>query len=125
MRGFIIYIIVLVTVSGCAISLEEGAEIVQLIYIQPNKILCQFLGQTSAQEGGMVSGDFMSDTSIYEGVANQMRNKAYTMGGNLVYVKQQFDKNKHISHTKTNQTMIGFVYRCSGLKQVQPQAARQ
>jgi len=122
MRGFVVYIVVLIAVSGCAISLEEGAGIVQLIYTQPNKSVCQFLGQTSSQEGGMVSGDFMSDARIHEGVANQMKNKAYAMGGNLVYVKLQFDKNKHITRTKTNQTMIGFMYRCSGLKQALPPA---
>jgi len=121
MRGGIIYnIIAFILVSGCAISLKESAKFVQLIYTQPNNKVCQFLGQTSAQEGGMVSGDFMSDARIHEGVANQMKNKAYAMDGNLVYIKQQFDKNKHITHTKTNQTMIGLVYRCSDFKQALP-----
>jgi len=87
MRFVFIYIVVFIAMSGCTIALEEGAEIVQLIYTQPDNSVCQFLGQTSAQEGGMVSGDFMSDARIHEGVANQMKNKAYAMGGNLVYVK--------------------------------------
>ena len=109
---------------GCAISLQVGADIVQLIYTKPNKDVCRFLGQTSASDGGMVSGDFMSDAAIHEGVANQMKNKAYQMGGNIVFIQQQFNKNKNLTIIKTNQTMIGFVYHCQGLKSVQQQDAQ-
>ncbi len=105
-------------VSACAVELKEGADIVQLIYVQPKKEVCQFIGQTSASDGGMVSGDFMSDADIHKGTANQMKNKAYAMGGNLVYIHQQFDENAQLTSTKTKQTMMGFVYHCDGLKQV-------
>jgi len=107
-------------INSCAIDLKEGADIVQLIYVQPTKEACQFIGQTSASDGGMVSGDFMSDADIHKGAANQMKNKAYEMGGNLVYIHQQFNENAKLTSTKTKQTMMGFVYRCNGLKQAQP-----
>ncbi|MCF7971732.1 MAG: DUF4156 domain-containing protein [Methylococcaceae bacterium] len=107
-------------INSCAIDLNEGAGIVQLIYAQPKKEACEFIGQASASDGGMVSGDFMSDADIHKGAANQMKNKAYEMGGNLVYIHQQFDENAKLTSTKTKQTMMGFVYRCDGLKQVQP-----
>lgn len=104
--------IFLVSVLGCAVSLQDGAGVVQLIYTQPKQDVCQFLGQTSASDGGMVSGDFMHDAEIHKGVANQMKNKAHQMGGNVVFIQQQFNKNTRLTSTKTNQTMIGFVYRC-------------
>ena len=111
---------IIISVMSCAISLQEGAEIVQLIYIQPKEENCQFIGQTSASDGGMVSGDFMSDAKIHRSTANLMKNKAYEMGGNVVYIQQQFNKNKNLTKTMTNQTMLGYVYDCHGLKQAQP-----
>lgn len=110
-----IFYSVVMIITACAISLEKGAEIVQLIYQQPSADTCQFIGQTSASDGGMVSGDFMSDAKIHEGAANQMKNKAFAMGGNLVFIQQKFDENKLLTATKTKQTMIGFVYYCDDL----------
>lgn len=109
-----------VAAIGCAIDLQEGAGIVQLIYKQPKQKNCRFIGQTSASDGGMVSGDFMSDAKIHRSTANLMKNKAYEMGGNVVYIEQQFNKNKNLTTTLTNQTMIGFVYQCQGIIQAQP-----
>jgi hypothetical protein len=114
----VIFYSAVMTITACAIPLQEGAEIVQLIYQRPSAETCQFIGQTSASDGGMVSGDFMTDAKIHEGTANQMKNKAFAMGGNLVFIQQQFDKNKRLTATKTNQTMIGFVYYCFGFPQV-------
>ena len=76
--------------------------------------MCQYLGQTSASDGGMVSGQFMSDEKLYKNTENILKNKAYAMGGDLVYVQQKFNKNKHITKIMTNQTMQGFVYHCQG-----------
>ena len=106
-------------ITSCAISLQPGAEVVQLIYIKPNQETCRFIGQTSASDGGMVSGDFMSDAKIHRSTANLMKNKAYEMGGNVVYIQQQFNKNEDLTKTMTNQTMLGFVYHCEGVKYIQ------
>lgn len=116
---FLIFILV-ISIISCAIPLQQGAEIVQLIYIQPKQDSCRFIGQTSASDGGMVSGDFMSDAKIHRSTANLMKNKAHDMGGNVVYIQQQFNKNKNLTKTMTNQTMQGFVYQCQGLEQAQP-----
>lgn len=109
----------LVSVISCAIPLQKGAETVQLIYSKPNKETCRFVGQTSASDGGMVSGDFMSDAKIHKSTANLMKNKAYEMGGNVVYIQQQFNKNEKLTHTMTNQTMLGFVYQCQGIEHIE------
>lgn len=114
-----------VLMISCAIPLKKEAEIVQLIYIEPKEDQCRFIGQTSASDGGMVSGDFMTDAKIYRSTANLMKNKAYEMGGNVVYIQQQFNKNKDLTKTMTNQTMLGFVYQCQELEQAQPKADQQ
>lgn len=106
------------SVISCAIPLQQGAEVVQLIYIKPTEEMCRFIGQTSASDGGMVSGDFMTDAKIHKNTANIMKNKAYEMGGNIVYIQQQFNKNEKLTKTKTNQTMIGFVYQCQEIEYI-------
>lgn len=116
---FLIFLIISAVLS-CAIPLNQGAEVVQLIYIKPSNESCQFLGQTSASDGGMVSGDFMSDEKIHKNTAHIMKNKAYEMGGNIVYIQQQFNKNKKLTTNMTNQTMLGFVYYCEGLQYFYP-----
>lgn len=114
-----------VLMISCVTPLKKEAEIVQLIYIEPKEGQCRFIGQTSASDGGMVSGDFMTDAKIYRSTANLMKNKAYKMGGNAVYIQQQFNKNKDLTKAMTNQTMQGFVYQCLGLEQVQPITEQQ
>lgn len=97
----------------------------QLIYIQPSEDNCRFIGQASASDGGMISGDFMSDAKIHKSTANMMKNKVYAMGGNLVYIQQQFNKNEKLTNTLTNQTMLGYVYQCQGLELAQPITDKQ
>ena len=113
-------VIVVFTLISCAIPLKPGAEVVQLIYTEPDKEKCYFIGQASASDGGMVSGDFMSDAKIHRSTANLMKNKAHEMGGNVVYIEQQFNKNKTLTKTLTNQTMQGFVYQCQGIRYTKP-----
>ena len=120
LKNSILLSIIAISTISCAISLQKGAEIVQLIYILPNEENCRFIGQTSASDGGMVSGDFMSDAKIHKSTANMMKNKAYAMGGNLVYIQQQFNKNRNLTKTLTNQTMLGYVYQCQGLESPLP-----
>ncbi|RLA21948.1 MAG: hypothetical protein DRQ62_08710 [Gammaproteobacteria bacterium] len=124
-KNIFLILIMVISVAGCAISLQEGAEIVQLIYIQPNEENCRFIGQTSASDGGMVSGDFMSDAKIHRSTANMMKNRTYAMGGNVVYIQQQFNKNKDLTKTMTNQSMQGFVYQCQGVELAQPESDQQ
>jgi hypothetical protein len=102
------------------IKLQEGAEIVQLIYIQPSEDNCRFIGQASASDGGMISGDFMSDAKIHKSTANMMKNKVYAMGGNLVYIQQQFNKNEKLTNTLTNQTMLGLYINVRDLSWLSP-----
>ena len=109
---------IFISVISCAIPLQQGAEIVQLIYTKPDKETCRFIGQASASDGGMVSGDFMTDAKIHKNTANIMKNKAYEMGGNVVYIQQQFNKNEKLTKRTTIQTMLGFVYQCQGINHI-------
>jgi len=103
----------LLMLSACATSLEEGAEDILMVNIRPSEKLCEFLGQISVSEGGMVSGDFMRDSKIKEGANNQLKNRALKMGGNTVFIESRFNDLKHLSSQKLNETLIGYVYLCN------------
>jgi len=103
----------LLLLTACATSLEEGAETILIVNVEPAEKMCEFLGQISASEGGMVSGDFMRDSKIKLGAINQLKNKALLMGGNTVYIEENFNALTHLSPRKLNQTNIGLVYRCT------------
>jgi len=100
-------------ITACATSLQEGAEAVVIVNIVPAEKICEFLGQISASEGGMISGEFMQDDKIKRGAINQLKNKALLMGGNTVYIEKDFNALKHLTPRKLNQTNIGLVYRCT------------
>jgi len=99
--------------TACATSLEEGAEKVLLVNIKPSDKMCEFLGQVSASEGGMVFGEFMSNNKIKEGAHNQLKNSALKMGGNTVYIERSFNDLKHLTPVKLNQTNIAYIYLCA------------
>lgn len=100
--------------TACAATpLEEGAEKILLINFKPSEKMCEFLGQVSASEGGMIFGEFMSNHKIKEGAYNQLKNSTLKMGGNTVYVERSFNSLKHLTPVTLNQTNIAYVYRCA------------
>ncbi|NOQ63884.1 MAG: DUF4156 domain-containing protein [Methyloprofundus sp.] len=107
-------ILLILALMSCAIPTQKGADIVAIVYELPVKDSCRFLGQATASDGGIVSGEFMKDERILKNTANILKNKAYAMGGDVVYIQQEFNKNKNITRVKTNQTMQGYVYHCQG-----------
>jgi len=100
-------------ITACVTPLQEGAEEVLIVNVKPAEKICEFLGQISASEGGMVSGDFMRDSKIKLGAINQLKNKALLMGGNAVYIEENFNALTHLTPRTLNQTNIGLVYRCT------------
>jgi hypothetical protein len=75
--------------------------------------MCEFLGQVSASEGGLIFGEFMSNRKIKEGAHNQLKNSALKMGGNTVYVERSFNDLKHLTPVTLNQTNIAYIYLCT------------
>lgn len=105
---------ILLVVTACAeTKLKEGAERVLLINIEPSEKMCEFLGQVSASEGGMIFGEFMSNEKIKEGAYNQLKNSALAMGGNTVYIKRSYNRLKHLTPVRLNQTNLATVYLCA------------
>ena len=99
--------------SGCSAQKTiPGAERVELVNDAPDKTNCKFLGEVVGSQGNWFTGDITSNKNLVIGARNEMRNLAYELGGNVVYVQDLKNTNAYGSMGTTNTTGIGKAYRC-------------
>lgn len=103
----------LLLLSACsAISTISGAEKVELVNEPPNPEKCEFLGEAVGSQGNWITGDYTSNENLIVGARNELRNKAFQMGGNIVYVQDMRSTSAYGAMGTTNTTAIGKIYRC-------------
>jgi len=99
--------------AGCsAIQLSPEAASIEIVNEIPNKKTCKFLGEIVGSQGNWFTGDFTSNENLVMGARNELRNKAYKLGGNVVYMQDMKNTNAWGSLGTTNTTAIGKVYKC-------------
>ncbi len=112
-------IAMLVGLSACSsIELTPGAQLVRLTHNEPGKE-CQFLGDITGNQGDFFTGEFTSNEDLESGARNDLKNKAYGVGGNVVYLLTQragqtgsFSNEFGGGISQTNVTLSGNVYHC-------------
>ena len=109
----IAYLVALVlTVSACsATNAKRGAELVRVTNKEPGRE-CKFLGDVTGSQGNRFTGGFTSDENLETGARNDLKNKAFDLGGNVVYLLIQRDSQTGDSRDRKNVTLSGNVYRC-------------
>ena len=85
---------------------------VELVNEPPNTEKCEFLGEISGSQGNWITGDYTSNENLVMGARNELRNKAFQMGGNIVHVQDMRNASAYGAMGTTNTTAIGKVYRC-------------
>ncbi|GHA03116.1 lipoprotein [Arenicella chitinivorans] len=107
---------ILLTLSACASTvLEPAASMVRLTHTEPNPENCQFLGDITGAEDNI----FISSEELETGARHDLKNKAYAMGGNVVYLLTQRSAQSGIfyddfgSQDQTSVVLSGNVYKCS------------
>jgi hypothetical protein len=116
----LIIVLVFLGVSACtAVPLQNDAKLVRLTNTEPAHETCKFLGDVTGNQGDFLTGEFTSNAELETGARNDIKNKAYNLGGNLVYLLTQragqtgsFDKHFGGSSVQTNVTLSGNVYYC-------------
>jgi len=104
-----------VMLSGCsAIQVMPEAAGIEIVNEPPNKKMCKFLGEIAGSQGNWFTGDFTSNENLVIGARNELRNKAYKLGGNVVYIQDMKNTSAWGSLGTTNTTAIGKVYKCAG-----------
>lgn len=99
---------------GCsATQINPQAMGIEIVNEKPDKSKCKFLGEIVGSQGNWFTGDFTSNENLVVGARNEIRNKAYALGGNVVYIQDMKNTNAWGSLGTTNTTAIGKAYKCS------------
>ena len=95
-----------------ATNVTRGAELVRVTNKEPGRE-CKFLGDVTGSQGNRFTGGFTSDANLETGARNDLKNKAFDLGGNVVYLLIQRDSQTGDSRDRKNITLSGNVYRCA------------
>ncbi len=99
-------------VCACsAISVKPGAELVRITNTEPGRE-CKFLGDVTGSQGNRFTGGYTSDANLETGARNDLKNKAFDIGGNVIYLLFQRDSQTGDTRDRKNVTLSGNVYRC-------------
>lgn len=108
-RGVLVGLIFL---AGCsAVGLRAGAERVRITNTEPGRE-CRFLGDVTGSQGNRLTGGVTSNANLETGARNDLKNKAFNMGGNVVHLLIQRDGTTGTSQTRKSVVLVGNVYRC-------------
>jgi hypothetical protein len=111
MRIACLVILVLLAVACSAIAVKQGAERVRVTNTEPGRD-CKFLGDVTGSQGNRFTGGYTSDANLEIGARNDLKNKAFDIGGNVVYLLLQRDSQTGHALDRKNVTLSGNVYRC-------------
>ena len=98
--------------AGCSSTnqLDAAGQQVKFTDDKPSSH-CQLLGQVEGSQSTWWSGN-RDDGSAMRGAANDLRNKAAAMGGNVIYAATSPSQNILSSLAPLDSTMAGQVYKC-------------
>lgn len=102
---------VLMLCACSAINVKRGAELVRVTNKEPGRE-CKFLGDVTGSQGNRFTGGFTSDADLETGARNDLKNKGFDLGGNVVYLLIQRDSQTGDTRDRKNVTLVGNVYRC-------------
>jgi Domain of unknown function (DUF4156) len=103
--------IVLMGWACSSISVNRGAELVRVTNREPGRE-CKFLGDVTGSQGNRFTGGFTSDANLETGARNDLKNKGFELGGNVIYLLTQRDSQTADTRDRKNVTLTGNVYRC-------------
>ncbi len=113
-------VVIVLALTGCAATkLQPEATLVRLTHTEPSAEKCRFLGDITGSQGDSIAGLFTTNEDLETGARHDLKNKAYAMGGNVIYILTQragqsgslYDGDGYSE--QTNVTLSGNVYRCS------------
>ncbi|MFZ1873368.1 MAG: DUF4156 domain-containing protein [Chania sp.] len=98
--------------AGCSSSNELTAAGQQIKFTDTKPPAeCQLIGEVTGTQSNWLSGTGGEGSSV-RGAANDLRNKAAEMGGNVIYGASSPSQNLLSSFAPLDSKMIGQVYKC-------------
>jgi hypothetical protein len=105
-------VVTILLVCACsATNVKRGAELVRVTNTEPGRE-CKYLGDVTGSQGNRFTGGFTSDANLETGARNDLKNKGFELGGNVIYLLTQRDSQTGDSRDRKNMTLSGNVYRC-------------
>lgn len=102
----------LLFLAGCSTTtnLTAAGSQVRFVENQPGSD-CQLLGPVTGTQSNWLSG-VNSDSSSMRGAANDLRNKAGEMGGNVIFGASSPSESIISSFIPVDSKIVGQVYKC-------------
>ena len=99
--------------AGCSSSNELSAagQSVRIVDEQPGAE-CQLIGTATGKQSNWLSGQHGEEGGSMRGAANDLRNQAAAMGGNVIYGISSPSQGMLSSFVPTDSQIIGQVYKC-------------
>ncbi|ERK07189.1 putative membrane protein yjeI [Serratia fonticola AU-AP2C] len=98
--------------AGCSSTNELTAAGQQVKFTDTKPAAeCQLVGEVTGTQSNWLSGSGGEGSSM-RGAANDLRNKAAAMGGNVIYGATSPSQNLLSSFAPLDSKMIGQVYKC-------------
>ena len=99
--------------AGCSTSneLSSSGQSVRFVEEKPGAE-CQLLGTATGEQSNWMSGQHGEEGGSMRGAANELRNNAAAMGGNVLYGVSSPSQNLLSSFVPTASKMVGQVYKC-------------
>ena len=99
--------------AGCSTSneLSSSGQSVRFVEEKPGAE-CQLLGTATGEQSNWLSGQHGEEGGSMRGAANELRNNAAAMGGNVLYGVSSTSQNLLSSFVPTASKMVGQVYKC-------------
>ena len=99
--------------AGCSSSneLSSAGQSVRFVEDKPGAE-CQLIGTATGKHSNWLSGQHGEEGGSMRGAANDLRNQAAAMGGNVIYGVSSPSQGMLSSFVPTASEMIGQVYKC-------------
>lgn len=98
--------------AGCSTSNELTTAGQQVTFSETKPgVECQLVGEVTGSQSNWFSGSG-GESSSMRGAANDLRNKAAAMGGNVIYGVNSPSQSLISSFVPLDSKMIGQVYKC-------------
>ena len=82
------FILILILVGCAATPPVSGTHNIRITNTEPGKE-CKFLGDATGNQGDLITGAWTSNENLETGARNDLKNKAFAMGGNLIVILTQ------------------------------------
>ena len=100
-------------IAGCSTpQLKPEASSVKIVINIPDTAQCKYLGEITGSPGNWGTEDSNSNEALMVGASNDLRNQAYDMGGNTIYLQKVNDASSWVLLGTSSISLTGHVYHC-------------